>query len=116
MVLPKYDCMRYDRIFGLDKAYPISGCPFTTNGSIAMFFRGHGRLKVLLHRASLPHEFFNRRIVYGSHDDGERFTFFSRAAMEFMFKTNKHPDIIHCHDWQTALMPVLLYEFTNGWG
>jgi starch synthase len=27
-----------------------------------------------------------------------------------MHKANKHPEIIHCHDWQTALVPVLLYE------
>ena len=27
-----------------------------------------------------------------------------------MLKSNKHPDIIHCHDWQTGLVPVLLYE------
>ena len=27
-----------------------------------------------------------------------------------MFKTNRHPDIIHCHDWQTGLVPVLLFE------
>src|SRR5262249_46512648 len=33
-----------------------------------------------------------------------------RAALEFMFKSNKHPDVIHCHDWQTGLAPVLLYE------
>ena len=34
----------------------------------------------------------------------------SRAALEFMLKANKQPDIIHCHDWQTGLVPVLLYE------
>jgi starch synthase len=33
-----------------------------------------------------------------------------RAALEFMLKTGKHPDVIHCHDWQTGLVPVLLYE------
>jgi starch synthase len=27
-----------------------------------------------------------------------------------MLKSNKHPDIIHCHDWQTGLVPVLLYD------
>ena len=30
--------------------------------------------------------------------------------MEFMLKGNKRPDIIHCHDWQTALVPVFLFE------
>jgi len=54
--------------------------------------------------------FFHRGVFYGHNDDGERFAFFCRAALEFMLKTNKHPEIIHCHDWQTALVPVLLYE------
>ena len=40
----------------------------------------------------------------------ERFTFFCRAALEFMLKSGKHPDIIHCHDWQTGIVPVLLYD------
>ena len=37
-----------------------------------------------------------------------RFAFFSKAALEFMLKAGKRPQIIHCHDWQTALVPVLL--------
>ncbi len=39
-----------------------------------------------------------------------RFAFFSKAAMEFMLKAGKRPDVIHTHDWQTGLVPVLLYE------
>src|SRR5260370_41293011 len=49
-------------------------------------------------------------MFYGQRDDDERFAFFCRAALEFMLKSNKRPDIIHCHDWQTGLAPVLLYE------
>jgi starch synthase len=39
-----------------------------------------------------------------------RFAFFSKAALEFLKVSNKRPDIIHCHDWQTGLVPVLLFE------
>ena len=49
-------------------------------------------------------------MFYGQRDDDQRFAFFCKAALEFMLKSNKHPDIIHCHDWQTGLVPVLLYE------
>ncbi len=56
------------------------------------------------------HNFFHRHAFYGQNDDDQRFAFFSKAALEFMLKSNKHPDIIHCHDWQTGLVPVLLYE------
>ncbi len=54
--------------------------------------------------------FSTAAFIYGQNDDVMRFAFFCRAALEFMFKTDKHPDVIHCHDWQTALVPVLLYE------
>ena len=60
-----------------------------------------------------PHSqdnFFNRGSVYGFKDDVMRFAFFTRAAMEFIWKSGKNPDIIHCHDWQTALAPVFLFE------
>ena len=45
--------------------------------------------------------------LYGHYDDAERFAFFSRAVLEILpcldgFK----PDVIHCNDWQTALVPV----------
>jgi starch synthase len=36
--------------------------------------------------------------------------------MEFLLKTNKHPDILHVHDWQTAMVPLLLYETYRNFG
>src|SRR2546427_9474066 len=40
-------------------------------------------------------------------DNAERFALFSRAALEIA-QLDFHPDIFHCHDWQSALVPVLL--------
>ncbi len=63
-------------------------------------------------------QFFDRDHLYGDGDDAERFCFFSRAVLE----TAKHvflPDILHCHDWQTALVPVLkktAYSFDWAFG
>eukprot|EP00747_Dinoflagellata_sp_TGD_P118661 gnl/TRDRNA2_/TRDRNA2_172868_c6_seq16.p1 gnl/TRDRNA2_/TRDRNA2_172868_c6~~gnl/TRDRNA2_/TRDRNA2_172868_c6_seq16.p1 ORF type:complete len:848 (+),score=129.15 gnl/TRDRNA2_/TRDRNA2_172868_c6_seq16:20-2563(+) len=34
--------------------------------------------------------------------DGERFDFFSKAALEFLLQSQRQPDILHCHDWSTA--------------
>ena len=31
-----------------------------------------------------------------------RFDFFCKAALEFLLRTNRQPDILHCHDWSTA--------------
>lgn len=52
--------------------------------------------------------YFKRHGSYGFDDDGERFAFFSRAVLEALPFLEERPDIIHCHDWQTGLIPVQL--------
>lgn len=51
-----------------------------------------------------PAKFFWRGQFYSEPDDFRRFTYFCRAAMEFMLQSGKRPDIIHSHDWQTAVV------------
>ena len=55
--------------------------------------------------------YFKRGTLYGHYDDAERFAFFSRAILEMLPYIDFHPDIIHCNDWQTALVPVYYYLF-----
>jgi starch synthase len=50
-------------------------------------------------------KYFGREEVYGYHDDGERFVFFCRAALEMLKKLDWQPDIIHCNDWHTGITP-----------
>ena len=52
--------------------------------------------------------YFKRNTVYGHYDDGERFAFFSRAVLDVLPIIGFVPEIIHCNDWQTALIPVML--------
>ncbi|MDL2254196.1 glycogen synthase GlgA [Ruminococcaceae bacterium OttesenSCG-928-I18] len=52
--------------------------------------------------------YFKRRGLYGFYDDGERFAFYSRAILEALFHIDFSPDILHCNDWETALVPVYL--------
>ncbi len=54
--------------------------------------------------------YFKRREIYGHYDDGERFAYFSRAVLEATSHLDWSPDIIHCNDWQTALVPIYLLE------
>ena len=54
--------------------------------------------------------YFKRYDLYGHFDDAERFAFFSRAVIEAPGHMEFSPDIIHCNDWQTALVPVYLLE------
>lgn len=55
--------------------------------------------------------YFGREGLYGHYDDAERFAFFSRAVLEVLPAINFKPDIIHCNDWQTAMVPVYLNVF-----
>jgi starch synthase len=50
--------------------------------------------------------YFKRQGFYGFYDDGERFSFLSRAVLEAVARLDHSPNIIHCNDWQTALIPV----------
>lgn len=52
--------------------------------------------------------YFKRKGCYGYYDDGERFAFFSRSVMEILPFINFYPDVLHCHDWQTALAAIYL--------
>ena len=49
--------------------------------------------------------YFHREKLYGYNDDGERFILFCRAALECARAMDWRPDIIHCHDWHTAIVP-----------
>src|SRR3989442_1792898 len=49
--------------------------------------------------------YFDRENIYGYTDDGERFILFCRAALEAMRALGWSPDIIHCHDWHTGIVP-----------
>ncbi len=61
-------------------------------------------------------EYFDRTGIYGpesgrSYDDNaERFIYFSRAVVELARHMNPAPDVLHSHDWQTALMPAFVKE------
>jgi len=52
--------------------------------------------------------YFKRNGIYGHFDDGERFAFFAKAVFEICRMLGFVPDVIHCHDWQTGLIPVYL--------
>ena len=67
-------------------------------------------LKILALEPHHPAYLFSRGLIYGAPDDVDRFIYFSRAALEYLYKSGKTPDIIHVHDWPTSLIPVLYKE------
>ncbi len=63
--------------------------------------------------------YFKRKNLYGYGDDGERFAFFCRAVLDILPRLDFMPDLLHCNDWQTALVPIyykLFYMFRDGYG
>jgi len=54
--------------------------------------------------------YFFRGHVYGDFDDGERFAFFQLAALEALERIGFIPDVLHAHDYHTAMIPFLLKE------
>jgi starch synthase len=84
---------------------------------------GDAEIQVDIHRGWLTREIpvffvqrdelFDRTSLYGTpkgdyFDNAQRFCLFSRAVLALSEALNLQWDIIHCHDWQTALIPVYL--------
>jgi starch synthase len=60
-------------------------------------------------------EYFDRSGIYGAdgrayEDNAERFIFFSKATIELARRLSPSPELIHCHDWTTALIPVFVRD------
>jgi starch synthase len=83
-----------------------------------------------VHRCQLPNssvtvllvandELFDRPTLYGGAsdypDNAERFIFFSRAALEVACRQAAPFDLIHCHDWQTGLVPAYQKILYRDW-
>ncbi|MBE7056062.1 MAG: glycogen synthase GlgA [Ruminococcaceae bacterium] len=55
--------------------------------------------------------YFKRGGCYGYYDDGERFAYFCRAVLESIFRMDDfRPDVIHCNDWHTGMIPVMFRD------
>lgn len=111
VVLPNYDCLLQREIDD------YAACPETFqtfyDGSWHQICYCTGNVKgvsTFFIDAFPPKSFFHRNLIYGSSDDIDRFTYFSRAALQFLLSTKRTPDVIHLHDWPTALVAPLLRE------
>ena len=105
LVIPKYgiiDADRYDVVtVGDNFSVRMAGDDWQV--TLGMVQLGDG-IKVYL----VGNEaFFGSDDVYGS-DDQRRFLFFCRAVFEMLPKLDWQPEIVHCHDWHTALIPLWL--------
>ncbi|NTV29907.1 MAG: glycogen synthase GlgA [Candidatus Omnitrophica bacterium] len=94
--------MPYYRCVGPQQAFNERALTATIGRNVRVFF--------LIHK-----EFFNRAGLYGTRtgdypDNLDRFSFFCHQALAFLKELGTPFDIVHCHEWQTGLLPVLLKE------
>lgn len=121
--LPKRIVSQSDKTFSVDVYLPLyskiskdyaNKIEFLTNFEVKLSWRTQycGVYKYQLNGVKyyfIDNEYyFKRDSFYGYFDDAERFAFFSKAVIEVMIKLKQIPDIIHCHDWQTGLVPIYL--------
>ncbi len=60
-----------------------------------------------------PHYFHRHRIYTNDADEDERFILFSKGVIETLQRMQWAPDIIHCNDWQTGLLPLFVKDNYN---
>jgi starch synthase len=114
VVLPLYRSIREQaglaiRPTGVE--FPIQLGPKRLTASVHECVAPNG-IQVFLIRCD---EYFDRNGIYGEdgqgyEDNAERFIFFSKAVIELARRLLPPPDVIHAHDWQTALIPVLVKQ------
>lgn len=117
IIIPKYDCMDSDQV--RDLTVETKDLMSFYNGewfSNTIWMGWVENLKVYFIEPHHPRFFFNRGCFYGCEDDIERYLYFSRAALEFLYKRPINPDIIHLHDWQAAAIAPLYKEMYRNIG
>lgn len=114
VVIPLYRGIRWPDLETLDwpLAVPVAGERRVGAVRLGRLPRSDVPVYFLEHR-----HYFDRPDIYGRPgyaDNIERFTFLSRAALELCVALGWTPDLVHAHDWHTALVPV--YLNTVMWG
>jgi len=80
--------------------------------SYAVLKEKTNKLGFELYQIAIP-ELFDRPNVYSYEDDTERFLAFQIAFLNWLTETNQYPDILHCHDHHTGLIPFMVQHSYN---
>lgn len=108
IIIPKYDITEWGHLKNLQ---PIERNLWVTVGSQrynnTIWKAQLEDLSLIFIEPHHPHYYFSRGKIYGEPDDIDRFTYFSKVALEFLSEREKGPDILHLHDWPTAVIAPL---------
>lgn len=107
IILPKYDQINSSKLPEIKLEVPDFKCLGFANAMWSAKVEG-SHLHLL--EARHPSGFFHRGKIYGCEDDIARFTYFSRAAIEYLHLKNEPIDILHLHDWHVSLCAPLVKD------
>src|SRR5205807_1251924 len=103
LVMPRYRQVDPNRFHlqPIVEAIPVSMGNYQVQVSVC-----HGEIgdHIPVYMIDAP-RYFNRENIYGYTDDGERFILLCRAALETVQALNWTPDVVHCNDWHTGIVP-----------
>ncbi len=108
VILPKYQCIKeqyLDKIEYVDHFYMELGWRSQYVGIFKAVIDG-----VIFYLIDNEYYFGGNKPYGEVYQDIEKFAFFSRAALSVLPVVGFKPDIVHCHDWQTGLVPIYLKD------
>ncbi|GBD88453.1 glycogen synthase [bacterium BMS3Abin03] len=115
LFVPKYSSIDEAK-YGLHYNWDIGEMPIRVNGIIRSSHVHQCTLpesEVQVNLIDCPHYFHRGRIYTNDADEDERFILFSKAVIEALQRMQWSPDVIHCNDWQTGLLPLFVKDNYN---
>ncbi len=110
--LPKYSSIDETK-YGLHYNWSFGELPVRVNGQIRSVHIHQSKLpgsKVEVNFIDCPHYFHRHQIYTNDADEDERFILFSKGIIETLQRMQWVPDVIHCNDWQTGLIPLMIKD------
>lgn len=114
VITPFYKQLIDAKLFNLKKIY--SDIPVYIKGNLTItvsYWKGELMRGLPIYFVSADNYFGKSKSLYGSPKDNKRFYVFDVAALKLLLLLQYEPDIIHCHDWHTGLIPELMKKQFN---
>lgn len=103
VAMPRYGRIKLDK-FELQEMLPPFDVPIHHATEPARLLRASIGVDIPVYMVDSP-KYFDREGIYMYPDDADRFIFFCRAVLEALKLLEWQPDVIHCNDWHTAIVP-----------
>ncbi|MGQ9625421.1 MAG: glycogen synthase [Anaerolineae bacterium] len=103
VAMPRYGRINIEK-FGLEEVLSPFPVPIDETTEPARILQGKIGQDVPVYMVDNA-KYYDREGIYMYPDDAERFIFYCRAALEMLKRLGWQPDIIHCNDWHTAIVP-----------